>query len=366
MVVPASKPEAFDLLESGPTACPNGSLHQGDTRTLACWLHQAATVALERRHMVTALMGAAFALTLAGGTGVYAGSFTTTEYDGPGCVDGQQSTSRGGQSTVEWTSGECAACPDNCPGAFGDAEFLQALAAGNPAVAPAYMKVTCAAGVATTEHFSDAACTAANKISAEDIEAAVVNLVAPVIVEEFDETGMTGMADCVTVSATGFAGVSVTSAQPVCGGVAVTTDRVRRCNATSAASHLRVLHGQSNRMSGHRYAPASQLSGGGWRAACLEKKPQVGLTQLLLSKERLSRIAVHCSKSAAAQHPREFRHLHHLHDLGRLPLGPGPSYRRPPPHLHRHHTPRKPHHPRQQIPHPRRKPHHPHRRPLTL
>ncbi len=209
--------------------------------------------------MVTALMGAAFAMTLAGG--VHAGSFTTTEYDGPGCVDGQQSTSRGRPSTVEWTSGECAACPDNCPSAFGDPEALQLLAAGNPAIVPAYMKVTCAAGVTTIEHFSDAACTAANKIPAEDIEAAVVNLVASDIFREYDDIGMTGMTDCVTVSLTGLAGVSVTSAVPVCGGVAVTTDLVRRCDAISAASHLNVLRG-SDRTSGHRYAPGSHASSG--------------------------------------------------------------------------------------------------------
>lgn len=188
--------------------------------------------------MAAALKGALAAMSVAV---VHTGSFTMTDYDGPGCLDGHQSTSRGEPSTVEWTSGECAACPDSCPGAFGDAEFLQALAASNLPVAPTYMKVTCAAGVATTEHFSDATCTAANKISAKDIETALANLVEAEQVGGFEEMGMTGMADCVTVSATGFAGVSVTSTQPVCGGVAVTTDRVRRRDTTSAASHLSVL-----------------------------------------------------------------------------------------------------------------------------
>ena len=189
--------------------------------------------------MTAALKRLAAAMVLAG-PGVYAGSFTTTYYDGPGCVDGQQSTSRGTPSTrtVEWTSGECAACPDNCPGALGDADFLQFLAVGNPPVAPTYMKVTCEAGVATTEHFSDAACTAANKIPAEDVEAAAANFVESEMANEFEDTGMTGMADCMTVSATGIAGLRVTSANPVCGGVALSTDQVRHCDTASVASHL--------------------------------------------------------------------------------------------------------------------------------
>lgn len=239
-----------------------------------------------RRHMTAVLKRLGAAMVLAG-PGVYAGSFTQTAFDGPSCVDGQQSTSRGAPSTVEWTSGDCAACPDNCVGPLGDAEFLQALAAGNPAVTPAYMKVTCAAGVATIEHFSDAACTAANKIPAEDIEAAVVNLVSTEFSQEFDGMGA-NVGDCMTVSATGVAGLRVTSAQPVCGGVTWTFDPVRHCDTASVASHLSMLFGQSNRTPGHRNALVRQRSGGGWRTACLEKKPQLGLTHrssvLTLSK----------------------------------------------------------------------------------
>ena len=63
---------------------------------------------------------------------VSAGSFTTTWYNGAACAVPSQTMP---SQTIEWTSGECAAANPG-PGFFGDPEFLQALAASNPAVAP--------------------------------------------------------------------------------------------------------------------------------------------------------------------------------------------------------------------------------------
>ena len=195
--------------------------------------------------------------------GACTGSFTMTVYTGAGCTvprtecgpddvnlpaDGSACASgdvTNASQTVEWISGECVRCPSSCPGAFGDADFLQALAASDPAVAPAYMKVTWAASVATVEYFSDASCTAPDKISAENIHAATAHLLRARVVAEFDELMIPGLNDCITASATGFAG-DVASAEPVCGGSGVTIDRVRHCHAlagyvaaayTSCTSH---------------------------------------------------------------------------------------------------------------------------------
>jgi hypothetical protein len=186
--------------------------------------------------------------------GVCTGSFTTTMYIGAGCAvpetecgpddvnlpaDGS-ACARGDVTnvtrTVEWTRGECVAWPGSSPGVLGPADALELLqAAGHLAVGPAYMKVEWAGGVATIEHFSDAACTAANKISAEDIHAAIADFARSQIVAEYDDIGLPEMADCVTASATGIAGVSVTPAEPVCGGVALTIDRVRHCHTPDAS-----------------------------------------------------------------------------------------------------------------------------------
>ena len=212
---------------------------------------------------------------------VSAGSFTTTWYTGAACAVPSQTMP---SQTMEWTSGECVAANPG-PGFFGDPEFPQALAASNPALAPAYMKVTCAAGVATIEHFSDAACTAANEISAEDIDAATAGLVRGPMVAGFEGIGMAGMANCVSAAASGISGFGVAAEEPVCGGVVLTMDEVRHCHVRT----LPALHHASDPKSvgAHRHAPASQLSSGGWRTARLEKKPKPGQTQRLLTGEIL-------------------------------------------------------------------------------
>jgi len=79
---------------------------------------------------------------------------------------------------VQWTSGECITCSEadgttECNWPFldtSDDEIYPAMVAQG--VDPAYAKITCANGVATVEHFSDAGCTAANKVNNADISTA--------------------------------------------------------------------------------------------------------------------------------------------------------------------------------------------------
>jgi len=69
--------------------------------------------------------------------------------------------------TEQWVSGECLACPagEECAFPFFqmEDEIGQLLVAQG--VNPAYAQITCTGGVATVEHFSDAECTEANKVS---------------------------------------------------------------------------------------------------------------------------------------------------------------------------------------------------------
>ena len=73
--------------------------------------------------------------------------------------------------TAQWVSGECMTCPagEECAFPFLQLEGIQGLAAY-----PAYPKITCTDGVATVEHFSDAECTEANKVSNDALTAGVI------------------------------------------------------------------------------------------------------------------------------------------------------------------------------------------------
>jgi hypothetical protein len=84
--------------------------------------------------------------------------------------------------TIYWNSGECMPCPSN-PDQWGypfffcngtDDQVSQTLLAQR--ISPRYTKVSCAvdgAG-ATIEHFSDATCTAANKVSGIELDMALM------------------------------------------------------------------------------------------------------------------------------------------------------------------------------------------------
>lgn len=83
--------------------------------------------------------------------------------------------------TISWTSGECMPCPSN-PDQWGypfffcngtDDHFSQTLLAQG--ISPRYTKVACTVNGtgATIEHFSDATCTAANKVSGAELDSAL-------------------------------------------------------------------------------------------------------------------------------------------------------------------------------------------------
>ena len=69
--------------------------------------------------------------------------------------------------TALWVSGECMSCPagEECAFPFFDMQHAVGQAMVAQGVNPAYAKITCTGGVATVEHFSDAECTEANKVS---------------------------------------------------------------------------------------------------------------------------------------------------------------------------------------------------------
>ena len=98
--------------------------------------------------------------------------------------------------TEQWVSGECARCPDGGDCGFPyfkmDDSMGQALAAQG--VNPAYAKITCAGGVATIEHFSDAECTAANKVSNDELTAGLTAAMRGMLGDM-----QAGMADCLNL-----------------------------------------------------------------------------------------------------------------------------------------------------------------------
>jgi hypothetical protein len=76
-------------------------------------------------------------------------------------------------TTTEWVSGECAACSgltdEACSYPFFDMSDEEGQALLAHGVNPAFAKITCTAGVATVEHFSDPECTAANRVTNDEI-----------------------------------------------------------------------------------------------------------------------------------------------------------------------------------------------------
>ena len=107
-------------------------------------------------------------------------------------------------ATSEWTSGECVLCTgDDCtwPYFAQNGTTLDILRAYG--VDPSYAKVTCANGVTTVQHFSDAECTAANKVSNEAITAAFSAAMAG----QFAEMGDLGA--CITFTFNAMSGVDI-------------------------------------------------------------------------------------------------------------------------------------------------------------
>ena len=144
------------------------------------------------------------AIMIGAATAQTTGTLSSTEYEGAGCVTGTRATECGADDVnlpdpetcgdscdcaaddvtdkpaevIQWTSGECITCSEadgttECMWPFvdtSDEEMYPGMVARG--VDPAYAKITCANGVATVEHFSDAGCTAANKVSNADITTA--------------------------------------------------------------------------------------------------------------------------------------------------------------------------------------------------
>jgi hypothetical protein len=164
------------------------------------------------------------------------GTVSSTEYDGAGCVTrvtecGADNVNLPDLATcgdslenscdcaaddvtdkpaevIHWTSGECITCSSadgttECNWPFidtSDDEFYpQVVAQG---VDPAYAKITCANGVATVEHFSDAGCTAANKVSSADLAAAFQAVYAEIMAES-------PMGACLSIEENVLSGVNI-------------------------------------------------------------------------------------------------------------------------------------------------------------
>ena len=162
--------------------------------------------------------------------GASAGTITSTYYEGAGCTTrftecgaddvnlpdpdtcgdscdcAAEDVTEEPPEAVEWTSGECVSCTgDDCKWPFfpQDDDMMVGLRANG--ADPSYAKVTCANGVTTVEHFSDAECTAANKVSNEAITAAYS--AAWPATQDFAELGDLGA--CVTVTFNAMSGVDI-------------------------------------------------------------------------------------------------------------------------------------------------------------
>ena len=159
--------------------------------------------------------------------GASAGTITSTYYEGAGCTT--RATECGADDVnlpdpdtcgdscdcaaedvtekppriYEWTSGECVSCTgDDCEWPLFPQDFIDEMLRANGAD-PSYAKVTCANGVTTIEHFSDAECTAANKVSNEAITAAFSAAMAG----QFAEMGDLGA--CITFTFNAMSGVDI-------------------------------------------------------------------------------------------------------------------------------------------------------------
>jgi hypothetical protein len=162
--------------------------------------------------------------------GASAGTITITNYEGAGCTT--RTTECGAHdvklpdqetcgdtcdcpaedvtevppATSEWTSGECVLCTgDDCtwPYFAQNGTTLDILRAYG--VDPSYAKVTCANGVTTVQHFSDAECTAANKVSNEAIAAAL----SAELTTMLDSLGMDEVGPCITSTINMMSGVDI-------------------------------------------------------------------------------------------------------------------------------------------------------------
>eukprot|EP01043_Picozoa_sp_COSAG02_P030877 COSAG02_NODE_1993_length_10163_cov_11.874006_4_plen_261_part_00 len=73
--------------------------------------------------------------------------------------------------TTEWISGECIACHagETCIYPLFNMNSSDGVALASQGISPEYAKITCTAGVVTVEHFSDAECTLANKVSNDEL-----------------------------------------------------------------------------------------------------------------------------------------------------------------------------------------------------
>ena len=177
--------------------------------------------------------------------GASAGTLTSTDYEGAGCTTratecGADDVNLPDEDTcgdscdcaaedvtekplgaVEWTSGECVSCTgDDCvwPLIPQDGPMLEDLRANG--ADPSYAKVTCANGVTTVEHFSDAQCTAANKVSNEAITAAAQAAIAV----QFAEMGDLGA--CIIFNLNWMSGVDISGSH--CDtALSITLDEVR-------------------------------------------------------------------------------------------------------------------------------------------
>ena len=141
--------------------------------------------------------------------GASAGNITSTAYDGAGCTTPNADDI---PRVYEWTSGECVSCTGyHCEWPFFPQDFIDDIFRPNGAD-PSYAKVTCANGVTTIEHFSDAECTAANKVSNEAITAAYSAVVAQSYAEVpllFPQNGTADLRACVTATLNAMSGVDI-------------------------------------------------------------------------------------------------------------------------------------------------------------
>ena len=161
--------------------------------------------------------------------------------------------------TTQWVSGECAACPagEDCPFPFFDIQGgtgQQLVAQG---VNPAYAKITCMGGVATVEHFSDAECTEANKVSNDALTTGLTTVMMDLLSAN---AGMAALLPCLNVEIDFQSGVSISGTH--CDTVtAMSFDEVR----PRFPRRTRARDGSELRTASNYYGLCMHV----WRQACL-------------------------------------------------------------------------------------------------
>lgn len=167
-----------------------------------------------------------------GATTAQTGTFSFTSYSDAECAT--QFDPPLPTETSEWTSGECATCSGEvgeCTYPFfntGDDSYAALVANGAD---PAYAKVTCANGVVTVEHFSDAECTNANKVSPDDINNAHAILVGGPPPPPEDAA-----ASCTHLDVNLLSGVNIQGSH--CDGMYVTSSDVVRLASPAVRTHI--------------------------------------------------------------------------------------------------------------------------------